>query len=104
MLRISVLSLGRHPLSGFIFSRIPRVNMGFVSVPRRDPETSYCEVRKSVRDSSGVLRTIEVVAVVRGVVRAQAAVEDFAQRLTEQEENAGISFNWEYGSRRTYRG
>lgn len=57
-----------------------------------------------MRDSSGVLRTIEVVAVVRGVVRAQAAVEDFTQRLTEQEENAGISFNWEYGSRRTYRG
>jgi hypothetical protein len=57
-----------------------------------------------VRDSSGVLRTIEVVAVVKGVARAQAAVGDFTQRLTEEEERAGISFKWEYGSRRTYRG
>jgi hypothetical protein len=57
-----------------------------------------------VRDSFGVLRTIEVVAVVQGVARAQAALEDFTQRLTEEEQNAGISFNWEYGSRRTYRG
>jgi hypothetical protein len=41
--------------------------MPFVPVPRRNPETSQCEVRKSVRDSSGVPRTLEVVAVVKGV-------------------------------------
>ena len=77
--------------------------MGFVSVPRRNPETSYCEIRKSVRDSSGVYRPIEVVAVVIGVVRAQAAVEHFTQHLTVQEENAGVSLSWEYKSRRTRR-
>ena len=31
--------------------------MPFVPVPRRNPETSRCEVRKSVRDSFGVPRT-----------------------------------------------
>ena len=103
-MRIRVLSLGIHPLSGFIFSRIPRVKRVFVSVPRRNPETSYCEVRKSVRDSSGVLRPIEVVAVVIGVARAQAAVEHFTVRLTEEEERAGISLNWEYTPRRKGRG
>jgi hypothetical protein len=103
MLRISVLSLGIHPLSGSIFSRILRVKISFVSVPRRNPETSYCEVRKSVRDSSGVYRPIEVVAVVIGVVRAQAAVEHFTQHLTEEEENAGVSLSWEYRSRRARR-
>jgi hypothetical protein len=29
--------------------------MPFVPVPRRNPETSHCEVRKSARDSSGVI-------------------------------------------------
>ena len=104
MSRISVLSLGIHPFSGSIFSRIPRVKVDFVSVPRRNPETSYCEVRKSVRDSSGVYRPIEVVAVVIGVAKAEAAVEDFTQRLTEEEERAGISFVWEYTPRRKGRG
>jgi len=104
MLRIGVLSIGIHTFSSSIFSRIPDVKMGFVTVPRRNPETSYCEVRKSVRDSSGVYRPIEVVAVVIGVAKAEAAVEDFTQRLTEEEERAGISFNWEYTPRRKSRG
>jgi len=99
-----VLSLGIHPFSGSIFSRFPHVKIPFVSVPRRDPETSYCEVRKSVRDSSGVLRPIEVVAVVIGVAKAKAAVEEFIRRLTEEEERAGISFIWEYTPRRKGRG
>jgi hypothetical protein len=103
-LRGSVLSLGMHPLSGSIFSRIPRVKIRFVSVPRRNPETSCCEVRKSVRDSSGVYRSIEVVAVVIGIVRAQAAVEHRTQHLTEEEKNAGICLSWEYRSRRDRRG
>ena len=57
-----------------------------------------------MRDSSGVLRTVEVAAVVIGVAKAQAAVEDFTQRLTEEEQRAGISFNWEYTPRRKGRG
>jgi hypothetical protein len=85
------------------FSRFPRVKIRFVSVPKRDPKASYCEVRKSVRDSSGVLRTIEVVAVVKGVARAQAAVEHFTQRLTEEEKKAGASLDWDYTARRTGR-
>jgi hypothetical protein len=54
--------------------------MPLVPVPRRNPETSPCEVRKAVRDPSGVPRTLEVVAVVKGVVRAQRAVDDFTKR------------------------
>jgi hypothetical protein len=103
MLRISVLSLEIHPLSGSIFSRILRVRMGLVTVPRRNPETSYCEVRKSVQNSFGVYRPIEVVAVVIGVVRAQVAVEHFTQHLTELEEHAGVSLDWEYRSRQSRR-
>jgi hypothetical protein len=45
----------------------------FVPVPRRSPETSACEVRKSVGDSFGVPRTLGVVAVVTGVARAEEA-------------------------------
>jgi len=104
MSRISVLSLGILPFWGSIFSRFPHVKIPSVPVPRRNPETCYCEVRKSLRDSSGVLRTLEVVAVVIGVARAQAAVEHFTQRLTEEEKNAGISLSWEYRSRRSGRG
>jgi hypothetical protein len=57
----------------------------FVPVPRRNPETSNCEVRKSLRDSFGVPRTLEIVAVVRGVVRAQRVIDDFTKHLTEEE-------------------
>ena len=73
-------------------------------VPRRNPELSNCEVRKSVRDSFGVSRTLEVVAVVKGVDRAQRAVDDFTKGLTEEEKKAGIFFYWEYTSRRIGRG
>jgi hypothetical protein len=66
--------------------------MPFVPVPRRNPETSHCEVRKSVRDSSGVPRTLEVVAVVKGVARAQRAIDDFTKHLTEEEKKKGIFF------------
>jgi len=76
----------------------------FVPVPRRNPETSQCEVRKSVRDSSGVPRTLEIVAVVKGVVRAQGAIDDFAKHLTKDEKKKGIFFCWEYTSRRIGRG
>jgi hypothetical protein len=72
-----------------------------VPVPRRNPETSPCEVRKSVRDSFGVPRTLEVMAVVKGVVRAQAAVDDFTKHLSEEEKKSGIFFCWEYTPRRT---
>jgi hypothetical protein len=65
---------------------------------------SYCEVRKSMRDSLGVPRTIEVVAVVKGVARAQAAIDDFTKHLTEEEKKSGIFFCWEYTSRRVGRG
>jgi hypothetical protein len=72
----------------------------FVPVPRRNPETSLCEVRKSVRDSSGAPRTIEVVSVVKGVARAQRAVDDFTKRLTEEEKKSGVFLCWEYTTRR----
>jgi hypothetical protein len=71
-----------------------------VPVPRRNPETSPCEVRKSVRDSFGVPRTLEVEAVVKGVARAQATVDRLAKGLTEEEKKTGIFFSWEYTSRR----
>ena len=73
----------------------------FVLVPRRNPETSPCEVRKSVRDSFGVPKTLEVVAVVKGVARAQRAVDDLTKHLTQEEKKSGIFFCWEYTSRRT---
>jgi hypothetical protein len=78
--------------------------MPFLPVPRRNPETSHCEVRKSVRDSFGVPRTLEVVAVVKGVARAQGAIGDFTKHLTEEEKKSGIFFCWEYTSRRIGRG
>jgi len=56
-----------------------------------------------VQNSFGVYTPIEVVAVVIGVVRAQAAVEHFTQHLTVQEENAGVSLSWEYRSRQSRR-
>jgi hypothetical protein len=56
-------------------------------------------VRKSVRDSLGVPRTIEVVAVVKGVTRAQQAVDDFTKHLAEEEKKSGIFFCWEYAPR-----
>ena len=74
--------------------------MPFVPVPRRNPETSHCEVRKSVRDPLGVPRTLEVVAVVKGVARAQGAVDDFTKHLTEDEKKKGTFLCWEYTSRR----
>jgi hypothetical protein len=70
------------------------------TVPRRNPKTSDCEIRKSVRDSLGVPRTVEVVAVVKGVDQAEAAVSEFTERLTGEEKSAGIFFCWEYASRR----
>jgi len=57
-------------------------------------------VRKSVRDSFGVPRTLEVVAVVKGVARAEGAVNDFTKHLTEEEKKSGIFFRWEYTTRR----
>jgi hypothetical protein len=77
--------------------------MPFMPVPRRNPETSHCEVRKSVRDSSGVPRTLEVVAVVTGVARAQKTIDDFTKHLTEDEKKKGIFFCWEYRSSRAVR-
>jgi hypothetical protein len=53
-----------------------------------------------MRDSSGVPRTLEVVAVVKGVARAQRAVDDFTKRLTEEEKKSGVFLCWEYASRR----
>jgi hypothetical protein len=53
-----------------------------------------------VRDPSGVPRTIEVVAVVKGVARAQKAIDDFAKHLTEDERKKGLFFCWEYTSSR----
>jgi len=73
-------------------------------VPRRNPETSHCEIRKSVRDSLGVPRTIEVVVVVIGVARAQRAIDDFTEHLTDEEKKSGIFSAWEYTSRREVRG
>jgi len=58
---------------------------------------------KSVRDSSGVPRTFEVVAAVKGVARVQRAVDDFTEHLTEEEKKAGIFFCWEYRSSRAVR-
>jgi len=75
--------------------------MSSVPVRRRNPETSLCELRKSMRDSSGVPRTLEVVAVVKGVARAEAAIDDFTKRLAEEEKKSGIFFCWEYMSRRS---
>jgi hypothetical protein len=49
-------------------------------------------VRKSVRDSLGAPRTIEVVAVVKGVTRAQRTVDEFTKHLTEEEKKSGIFF------------
>jgi len=60
-------------------------------------------VRKSVPDSSGVPRTLEVVAVVKGVARARKAIDDFAKHLTEDEKKKGIFFGWEYTSSRAVR-
>ena len=57
--------------------------MPFVPVPR-NLETSRCEVRKSVSDSSGVPRTLEVVTVVKGVARVQRAVDDLTRRKEER--------------------
>jgi hypothetical protein len=54
--------------------------MPLVPVLRRNQETSPCEVRKSVRDSFGVPRTLEVVAVVKGVAWAQGAVDDLQKQ------------------------
>ena len=54
-----------------------------------------------MRDSSGVPRTLEVVAVVKGVARAEAAIDDFTKRLAEEEKKSGIFFCWEYMSRRS---
>jgi hypothetical protein len=78
--------------------------MPFVPVPRRNTETSDCEVRKSVRDSFGVSRTLEVVAVVKGVARAQGAIDGFTKHLNEEEKKSEIFFCWEYTSRRIGRG
>ncbi len=52
-----------------------------------------------MRDSLGVPRTIEVVAVVKGVTRAQRTVDEFTKHLTEEEKKSGIFFCWEYTPR-----
>ena len=59
---------------------------------RRNPEITHCEAHKSVRDLSGVPRTIEVVALVDGVARAPRAANDFTRHLTEEEKKSGIFF------------
>jgi hypothetical protein len=61
-------------------------------------------VRKSVRDSFGVARTLEIVAVVKGVAQAKAVIDHLTKHLTEEEEVSGIFFSWEYASRRAGRG
>jgi hypothetical protein len=57
-------------------------------------------VRKSVRDPSGVPKTLEVVAVVKGMARVQRAVDDLTKHLTQEEKKSGIFFCWEYTSSR----
>lgn len=57
-----------------------------------------------MRDSSGVPRTLEVVAVVKGVARAQRAVDDFTKHLTEEEKKSGVFLCWEYRSRQESEG
>jgi hypothetical protein len=37
---------------------------------------------------------------IRPVARAQAAIDDFAKHLTEEEKKSGVFFCWEYTSRR----
>ncbi len=69
-------------------------------VPRRKPATALCEVRKSLRDPFGVTRTIEVVAIVKGIAQAKAAIEELTEKLTNEEKNSGIFFDWEYASRK----
>ena len=54
-----------------------------------------------MRDSFGVSRTLEVVAVVKGVARAQGAIDGFTKHLNEEEKKSEIFFCWEYTSRRT---
>jgi hypothetical protein len=39
-------------------------------------------------------------AVVKGVARAQGAIDDFTKHLTEEEKKSGIFFCWEYASNR----
>ena len=39
-------------------------------------------------------------AVVKGVARAQGAVDDFTKHLTEDEKKKGTFLYWEYTSRR----
>jgi len=70
----------------------------------RNPETSYCEVRKSQRDQKGISYTLEVIARVQGVARAQAIIETCERHMTEEEKKAGITYYWEYTSRRLGRG
>ena len=76
----------------------------FVPVARRNPETSDCEVRKSMRDSLGVPKTLEVVSVAKGVARAERSIDEFTKHLTEEEKKSGIFFCWEYTSHRIGRG
>lgn len=73
-------------------------------VPRRNPRNSDCEIRKSVRDSFGVPRTIEVVAIVKGVDQAEAAVGQFTRELADEEKSAGVFFCWDYTARRHAQG
>ena len=54
-----------------------------------------------MRDSFGIPRTLEVVAVVKGVARAQGAIDDFTKHLTEEEKKSGIFFCWEYALNRS---
>jgi hypothetical protein len=60
--------------------------MPFVPVPRRNPETGRCEVQRSVRDSLGIPRTIQVVTVVNGAARAQT------KHLTRRKRSKESSF------------
>lgn len=73
-------------------------------MPRRNLERAYREVRKAQRDSRGLLKTIAVVDVVQGTAHAEAAVDRFERRLTEEEKKAGITRYWAYTSRSIGRG
>ncbi len=52
-----------------------------------------------MRDALGIPRTVEVVAVVKGVAQAQKAIDNLTKHLTDEEKKAGVFFCWEYTSR-----
>ena len=66
---------------GFLVRVQPRcLQCSLAPVPATKSGNLACEVCKSVRDSSGVPRTLGVAAVVKGVAQAGAAVDDHVAR------------------------